>query len=83
MSGQQQRGYSAAIASAAGLTMPYSASAAAAAALSAQQIPNYPINPDVKLKRLPFYDTLAELLKPSSLGMSSESALFYLVQSMM
>ena len=28
----------------------------------------YPINPDVKLKKLPFYDMLGELLKPSSLG---------------
>jgi hypothetical protein len=47
--------------------MPYSATAAA---LSAQQLSstNYPINPDVKLKKLPFYDILAELLKPSSLG---------------
>ncbi|XP_071516827.1 E3 SUMO-protein ligase PIAS4-like isoform X8 [Panulirus ornatus] len=29
---------------------------------------SYPINPDVKLKKLPFYDILAELLKPSSLA---------------
>lgn len=29
---------------------------------------SYPINPDVKLKRLPFYDILGELLKPSSLA---------------
>ena len=28
-----------------------------------------PIHPDVRLKRLPFYDTMAELLQPSSLGM--------------
>ncbi|XP_063876319.1 E3 SUMO-protein ligase PIAS2-like isoform X9 [Scylla paramamosain] len=28
----------------------------------------YPINPDVKLKKLPFYDILGELLKPSSLA---------------
>lgn len=28
---------------------------------------NYPIHPDVKLRRLPFYDILADLLKPSSL----------------
>lgn len=27
----------------------------------------YPIHPDVKLKKLPFYDHLGELLKPSSL----------------
>lgn len=27
----------------------------------------YPIHPDVKLKRLPFFDVLADLLKPSSL----------------
>ena len=29
---------------------------------------SYPINPDVKLKKLPFYDILGELLKPSTLG---------------
>lgn len=29
---------------------------------------NYPVHPDVKLKRLPFYDLLAELIKPSTLG---------------
>ena len=28
----------------------------------------YPINPDVRLKKLPFYDILGELLKPSTLG---------------
>ena len=28
-----------------------------------------PIHPDVRFKHLPFYDKLAELLKPSSLGM--------------
>ncbi|KAJ8962689.1 hypothetical protein NQ318_001086 [Aromia moschata] len=28
---------------------------------------NYPIHPDVKFRRLPFYDILADLLKPSSL----------------
>ena len=27
-----------------------------------------PVHPDVRLKRLPFYDVLGELLKPSSLG---------------
>lgn len=27
----------------------------------------YPIQPDVKFRRLPFYDILADLLKPSSL----------------
>ncbi|XP_077298420.1 E3 SUMO-protein ligase Su(var)2-10 isoform X3 [Arctopsyche grandis] len=30
-------------------------------------IPTYPVLPDVKLKKLPFYDVLAEILKPSSL----------------
>lgn len=32
-------------------------------------IPNnyYPVHPDVKFKRLPFFDILADLLKPSSL----------------
>ncbi|XP_076052036.1 E3 SUMO-protein ligase Su(var)2-10 isoform X6 [Oratosquilla oratoria] len=29
---------------------------------------SYPINPDVKLKNLPFYDVLGELLKPSTLA---------------
>jgi hypothetical protein len=29
--------------------------------------PAYPIQPDVRFKRLPFYDILGELLKPSSL----------------
>lgn len=29
---------------------------------------SYPIHPDVKFKTLPFYDLLAELLKPSSLS---------------
>ncbi|XP_042232113.1 E3 SUMO-protein ligase PIAS3-like isoform X2 [Homarus americanus] len=29
---------------------------------------SYPINPDVKLKKLPFYDIQGELLKPSSLA---------------
>ncbi|KAK5648410.1 hypothetical protein RI129_003309 [Pyrocoelia pectoralis] len=28
---------------------------------------NYPVHPDVKFKRLPFFDVLADLLKPSSL----------------
>ncbi|GFW82403.1 hypothetical protein TNCV_3818831 [Trichonephila clavipes] len=30
-------------------------------------LPQYPVNPDVKFKELPFYDILAELLKPTSL----------------
>jgi hypothetical protein len=29
----------------------------------------YPVHPDVRLKRLPFFDMMGELLKPSSLGM--------------
>jgi len=32
---------------------------------------NYPVHPDVRLKRLPFFDLMGELLKPSSLGMQS------------
>ncbi|KAK0177680.1 hypothetical protein PV328_001709 [Microctonus aethiopoides] len=32
-----------------------------------QQPSQYPIHPDVRLKKLPFYDLLGELLKPSSL----------------
>lgn len=36
--------------------------------LQQQQQPNqYPIHPDVRLKKLPFYDLLGEILKPSSL----------------
>lgn len=37
---------------------------------SLQPSPNnsYPISPDVRLKKLPFYDILGELLKPSTLG---------------
>ncbi|CAH1962097.1 unnamed protein product [Acanthoscelides obtectus] len=47
------------------------AAAAAAAAAAQQQQPllanQYPVHPDVKFRRLPFYDILADLLKPSSL----------------
>lgn len=28
---------------------------------------NYPVHPDVKFKRLPFYDLISELIKPSTL----------------
>uniref|UniRef100_A0AAR5PG96 SP-RING-type domain-containing protein n=1 Tax=Dendroctonus ponderosae TaxID=77166 RepID=A0AAR5PG96_DENPD len=28
---------------------------------------NFPVHPDVRLKRLPFYDTIADLIKPSTL----------------
>ncbi|XP_017883490.1 E3 SUMO-protein ligase PIAS1 isoform X3 [Ceratina calcarata] len=35
--------------------------------LQMQPRSQYPVHPDVKLKRLPFFDLLAELLKPSSL----------------
>ncbi|XP_018906959.1 E3 SUMO-protein ligase PIAS2 isoform X2 [Bemisia tabaci] len=38
--------------------------------MSQKQAPNpnqYPVHPDVKFKRLPFYDILGELIKPSSL----------------
>lgn len=28
---------------------------------------SYPVHPDVKFKRLPFFDVIADLLKPSSL----------------
>jgi hypothetical protein len=34
---------------------------------------HYPVHPDVKLKRLPFYDILAELIKPSTLVPSTAS----------
>lgn len=49
----------------------YSKPAASAAALPAQQ--TFPVHPDVKLKKLPFFDTLAELLRPSSLAPQSGS----------
>ena len=32
-----------------------------------------PVHPDVTFKRLPFYDIMGELLKPTSLGMSHSS----------
>ena len=32
---------------------------------------SYPVHPDVRLKRLPFFDLMGELLKPSSLGMQA------------
>lgn len=32
-------------------------------------VSSLPVHPDVRLKRLPFYDILGELLKPTSLGM--------------
>ncbi|XP_034941887.1 E3 SUMO-protein ligase PIAS2 isoform X2 [Chelonus insularis] len=35
--------------------------------LQIQQPNQYPVHPDVRLKKLPFYDLLGELLKPSSL----------------
>ncbi|XP_012261053.1 E3 SUMO-protein ligase PIAS1-like isoform X2 [Athalia rosae] len=35
--------------------------------LQLQQPNQYPVHPDVKLKKLPFFDLLGELLKPSSL----------------
>ncbi|XP_076289152.1 E3 SUMO-protein ligase Su(var)2-10 isoform X1 [Lasioglossum baleicum] len=35
--------------------------------LQIQPRSQYPVHPDVRLKKLPFYDLLAELLKPSSL----------------
>ncbi|VVD03850.1 unnamed protein product, partial [Leptidea sinapis] len=42
-------------------------------------LPPYPVHPDVKFKKLPFYDVLAEILKPSTLmpvqpGRMQESA---------
>lgn len=35
--------------------------------LQIQPRSQYPVHPDVRLKKLPFFDLLAELLKPSSL----------------
>lgn len=34
-----------------------------------------PVHPDVKLKHLPFYDCVAELMKPTSLG--NQACSFY------
>ena len=36
-----------------------------------------PVHPDVQFKHTPFYDKLAELLKPSSLGMSPQILKLY------
>lgn len=33
----------------------------------------HPVHPDIKLQKLPFYDLLDELIKPTSLGMSTSS----------
>uniref|UniRef100_A0A667XYA0 Protein inhibitor of activated STAT 1 n=1 Tax=Myripristis murdjan TaxID=586833 RepID=A0A667XYA0_9TELE len=43
--------------------------------LSLPHLPSalHPVHPDVKLQRLPFYDMLDELIKPTSLGESSAS----------
>lgn len=43
--------------------------------LSLPHLPSslHPVHPDVKLQRLPFYDVLDELIKPTSLGESSTS----------
>lgn len=35
--------------------------------LQIQPTSQYPVHPDVRLKKLPFFDLLGELLKPSSL----------------
>ena len=37
---------------------------------------SYPINPDVRLKKLPFFDILGELLKPCTLGLYPVVSLF-------
>lgn len=43
--------------------------------LSLPHLPSalHPVHPDVKLQRLPFYDVLDELIKPTSLGKSTPS----------
>ena len=43
--------------------------------LSLPHLPSslHPVHPDVKLQRLPFYDVLDELIKPTSLGKSTTS----------
>lgn len=43
--------------------------------LSLPHLPSalHPVHPDVKLQRLPFYDVLDELIKPTSLGESTTS----------
>lgn len=44
--------------------------------LSLSHLPSalHPVHPDVKLQRLPFYDVLDELIKPTSLSKSTVSA---------
>ena len=37
----------------------------------ASAVSYYPVHPDVRFKRLPFFDVKEELLKPSSLGMQT------------
>lgn len=36
--------------------------------VSPAQSSMFPVHPDVRLKHLPFYDVVAELMKPTSLG---------------
>jgi hypothetical protein len=38
---------------------------------SASAASSHPVHPYVRLKRLPFYDVLGEILRPSSLGMQT------------
>lgn len=40
----------------------------------------HPVHPDVKLQRLPFYDVLDELIKPTSLGESTSSVLCLVIK---
>lgn len=48
--------------------LPYSTGYTSKQAVSAGgSQPSFPVHPDVRLKRLPFFDSIAELLRPSSL----------------
>ncbi|KZS18611.1 E3 SUMO-protein ligase PIAS3 [Daphnia magna] len=48
--------------------LPYSTGYTSKQAVSASgSQPSFPVHPDVRLKRLPFFDSIAELLRPSSL----------------
>ena len=57
-------------------TVPYSpgyTSKQTPGSTSSTSQPSYPVHPDVRLKKLPFFDSMAELLRPSSLVPSGSS----------
>lgn len=52
--------------------VPYSSGYTSKSLTSSSQ-PTFPVHPDVRLKKLPFFDCIAELLRPSSLVPSGSS----------